>query len=159
MSLKVNKNRTFRHEVSFRKDCDRRCKTALMGLFSTWFGKSNNQESEKPLFPWIPLISVDQLDVIAEKSKTKPQLIFKHSTTCGISRMVIRSFQNSFDATSEKVDVYYLDLHAHRDVSNETAYRFQVLHQSPQVILVKNGIPVMHASHGSISDADFSGFL
>ncbi len=127
-----------------------------MGLFSSLFGKTNASEGERKSFPWIPLTSIDQLEEIAEKSNQKPQLIFKHSTSCGISRMVIRTFQGTFNIPFDEVDIYYLDLHAYREVSNETGYRFQVIHQSPQVILVKNGIAVANASHGSISDTDFS---
>ena len=127
-----------------------------MGLFSSLFGKTNTSEGERNSFPWIPLTSIDQLEEIAEKSNQKPQLIFKHSTTCGISRMVIRTFQSTFNIPFDEVDIYYLDLHSYREVSNETGYRFQVIHQSPQVILVKKGITVAHASHGSISDTDFS---
>jgi len=130
-----------------------------MGLFSGLFsGDSNNQKEGKD-FPWIPLTSVDQLSEIEERSKTKPQLIFKHSTTCGISRMVIRTFTDTFEFTPQEVDVYYLDLHSYREVSNETGYKFQVLHQSPQLLIIKNGITVAHASHGSINDLNFTGVV
>jgi len=130
-----------------------------MGLFSGLFGISSNEGKEEKVFPWIPLTSIEQLAEIEEKSKTKPQLIFKHSTTCGISRMVIRTFTNTFELTPEEVDVYYLDLHSNRNVSNETGYKFQVLHQSPQLLIIKNGITVAHASHGSINDINLSDFL
>jgi len=130
-----------------------------MGLFSGLFGSSSNAGKEEKVFPWIPLTAVDQLAEIEEKSKTKLQLIFKHSTTCGISRMVIRTFTNTFEFTPEEVDVYYLDLHSYRDVSNETGYKFQVLHQSPQLLIIKNGTAVANASHGSINDINLSDLL
>lgn len=130
-----------------------------MGLFSGLFGSSSNEGKEEKIFPWIPLTTVEQLAEIKEKSKTKTQLIFKHSTTCGISRMVIRTFTDTFESTPEEVDVYYLDLHSYRDVSNETGYKFQVLHQSPQLLVIKNGKTVAHASHGAINDVNLSDFL
>lgn len=130
-----------------------------MGLFSRLFRSSSNDGKEEKPFPWIPLTSVDQLSEIEEKSKTKPQLIFKHSTTCGISRMVIRTFTDSFEPSPEEVDVYYLDLHSYREVSNETSYKFQVLHQSPQLLIIKDGTTVVHASHGSITDVNLSDFV
>lgn len=130
-----------------------------MGLFSGLFGSSSNEGKEEKTFPWIPLTSVEQLSEIEEKSKTKPQLIFKHSTTCGISRMVIRTFTNTFEYTAEEVDVYYLDLHGYREVSNETGYKYQVLHQSPQLLIIKNGITAAHASHGSINDMNLSNLI
>jgi len=130
-----------------------------MGLFSGLFGSSSSEGKEESAFPWISLTSVEQLLEIEENSKTKPQLIFKHSTTCGISRMVIRTFTDTFEYTPDEVDVYYLDLHAYRDVSNETGYKFQVLHQSPQLLIIKNGIAVAHASHGGINDMSLSNLV
>jgi len=127
-----------------------------MGLFSGLFGSNNEEGKEENIFPWIPLTSVEQLAEIEEKSKTKPQLIFKHSTTCGISRMVIRTFTDTFEPSSEEVDVYYLDLHKYREVSNETGYKFQVMHQSPQLLIIKGGTTIAHASHGGISDMNLS---
>lgn len=127
-----------------------------MGLFSGLFGKTDNKGKEEKIFPWIPLTSIDQLEEIEEKSKSKAQLIFKHSTTCGISSMVIRSFTNLFEPSQEQVDVYYLDLHRYRDVSNEVGYKFQIMHQSPQVIVIKNGEVVAHDSHGSITEMNFT---
>lgn len=130
-----------------------------MGLFSGLFGKIDNKGKEEKFFPWIPLTSIDQLEEIEKKSMSKPQLIFKHSTSCGISRMVIRSFTNTFELSQEQVDVFYLDLHSYRDVSNEVGYKFQIMHQSPQVIVIKNGEVIAHGSHGSIIEMNFTGLL
>ena len=55
-----------------------------MGLFTSLFGKNEKEEKELGLLPWIALTSKEQLDEIVEKSNERPQLIFKHSTTCGI---------------------------------------------------------------------------
>ncbi|ADY30470.1 MULTISPECIES: bacillithiol system redox-active protein YtxJ [Cellulophaga] len=125
-----------------------------MGIFTGLFGgKEENKKEEKDL-PWIPLTTVAQLQDIEEKSKTKTQFIFKHSTTCGISRMVIKMFRDTYNFTEDQADLYYLDLLQYREVSNETGYKFQVIHQSPQLLVVKNGVAVADASHGSITDLD-----
>ena len=108
--------------------------------------------------PWIALNSIDQLDVIAELSKTKTQLIFKHSTRCGISRMVMNQFVAAYDLDLN-ADLYYLDLLRYREVSNEVGYKFQVLHESPQLLVIKNGVVVAHASHGAINDIDLAKFV
>lgn len=121
-----------------------------MGIFNNLFGGSSEPKEEKQL-PWIALTSLDQLATIAEKSKTKTQLIFKHSTRCGISRMVINQFTDAYSFNEDDVDLYYLDLLNYRDVSNEVGYKFQVLHQSPQLLVIKNGITVAHESHGAIN--------
>lgn len=99
---------------------------------------------------WNPLNTVDQLDELIEESKSKPVAIFKHSTTCGISNMVKDQLDAEWKNDHEGVKFYYLDLLAHRGVSNEVARRFKVVHQSPQLILLKNGRAVHDSSHMSI---------
>lgn len=128
-----------------------------MGLFNKIFGSS--EPKEEKVLPWIPLNSIQQLNLIADKSKTKPQFIFKHSTRCGISRMVINQFVDNYNLTEQDADLYYLDLLNHRDVSNEVGYKFQVLHQSPQLLVIKNGTTVAHASHGGINEIDVERFV
>ena len=118
----------------------------------------SKEPNEEKVLPWIPLNTIEQLNTIEEKSKTKTQLIFKHSTRCGISRMVMNQFIEYYDLEAN-ADLYYLDLLSYRDVSNETGYKFQVMHQSPQLLVIKNGVAVAHASHGGINDMDFGRFL
>lgn len=127
-----------------------------MGLFDKLFGgstgspaKSQKQQDETS---WIDLNDITQLDKIVEQSKTRPQLIFKHSTRCGISRMVISQFKKDYKLSEDDADLYYLDLLNHRDISNAIAEKFKVIHESPQLIVIKNGEVVNHASHGSIND-------
>jgi len=130
-----------------------------MGLFGNLFGtKESTKENEKKL-PWIVLEHLDQLEDIQKKSSTRPQIIFKHSTTCGISRMALGMFTRGFDLEEGSADLYFLDLHAHRTISNEVAIKFQVLHQSPQLLVIKNGQTIFHASHGSISEVDVKQFI
>ena len=124
-------------------------------MFKKLFG-SSEPKVEKVL-PWQPLSDVSQLSTIAERSKTKTQLIFKHSTRCGISSMVMKQFVSAYDLES-KADLYYLDLLNYRDVSNEVGYKFQVMHQSPQLLVIKNGVVVAHASHGGINEMDLERF-
>lgn len=123
-----------------------------MGLFGKIFGSDDKEpKEEKQALPWQELKSIDQLDQIAEASKTKTQAIFKHSTRCGISRMVISNFEDSFDLSENQVDLFYLDLLNHRDISSEIAAKFQVFHESPQFIIIRNGVAVHHASHSTIT--------
>ena len=130
-----------------------------MGLFNGLFGGNSDSKKEKKVLPWIPLTSIEQLTSIEERSNAKPQVIFKHSTTCGISRMVLNMFTDTFGLDSEQIDIYYLDLHAHREVSNEVGIHFQVIHQSPQLLVIKNGQTVFHTSHGAISDVDLTRYI
>ena len=125
-------------------------------MFKKLFG--SKEPKEEKILPWIPLNSVKQLKAIEDNSKTKTQLVFKHSTRCGISRMVMNQFIELYDLETN-ADLYYLDLLSYRDVSNETGYKFQVMHQSPQLLVIKNGVVVAHASHGGINDMDLSRFV
>lgn len=129
-----------------------------MGLFNKIFSGSSESKEEKFL-PWIALSKVEHLQEIEEKSKTKTQVIFKHSTRCGISRMVMKQFVDAYNQSETNLDLYYLDLLSYRDVSNETGYKFQVMHESPQLLIIKNGVAVAHASHGSINDLDLDRFI
>ncbi len=131
-----------------------------MGIFNNLFGGQNDGEKkEQKGLPWISLTNLSQLEVISEKSKEKTQIIFKHSTTCGISRMVLNMFTSGYPLEEKQADLYFIDLHANRDVSNEAGYKFQVLHQSPQLLIIKNGEAVFHTSHGAIADADLTKWI
>jgi bacillithiol system protein YtxJ len=131
-----------------------------MGIFNNLFSSKNtNSEEQKDQLKWIPLTSVDQLIEIEQNSSKRPQIIFKHSTTCGISSMVLRSFKSSYCLEENQADLYFLDLHRYREVSNEAANKFQVYHQSPQVLIIKNGIAVAHESHGGITSLNLSSYI
>lgn len=97
---------------------------------------------------WIPLISEAQLEEIKVKSYTNPQVIFKHSTRCSISSVAKSRLDQSEGPNS--IDFYYLDLLQYRNVSNKVAEVFAVHHESPQVILIKNGECTYDESHMSI---------
>lgn len=124
-----------------------------MGLFDNFFGGKNKieKEEEKPI-SWIYLTSIDQLEEISGKSYSKTQMIFKHSTTCGISRMVFNRFGKDLDQGGDKIDFYYLDLLGFRSVSDAVSHQFQVRHQSPQLLIIRDGAVVAHESHGGITE-------
>ena len=129
-----------------------------MGLFNSIFGKTD-KEQQRSNVNWIPLNSLDQLSEIKEQSKGETILIFKHSTRCGISSMVIKRFEQLFDESMQQVKVYYLDLLNHREVSNEVGYTFQVMHQSPQLLIIRNETTVFHASHYDITNVNLQQYL
>lgn len=118
-----------------------------MNLLSSLFGNNKNH-NESQNVNWIPLTKTHQLDELIAQSSEKPILIFKHSTRCGISRMALRQFESAFD--SDEIVPYFLDLLAHRDISNAIALQFHVPHQSPQLLLIKDGKCLYDASHGDI---------
>jgi bacillithiol system protein YtxJ len=100
---------------------------------------------------WIPLNTPEQLDELALESNENPVLIFKHSTSCSISRTVLDRLQRNYKPQElPGARAYFLDLLAHRNISNSIAQKFDVEHQSPQAILLKNGKVVYAASHFEI---------
>ncbi len=98
---------------------------------------------------WISLEDESQLKDIIERSEQRPQLIFKHSTRCSVSSMAKNRLMKN--ELPEEVDFYYLDLLKHRNISNKIAADFDVEHQSPQVLLIKNGKCVYTESHSAIT--------
>ncbi|MGL2964163.1 bacillithiol system redox-active protein YtxJ [Flavobacterium sp. RSB2_4_14] len=128
-----------------------------MSLFKNLFGDSNETTNSSKV-AWRPLTNVGQLNEIINESTETPVVIFKHSTRCSVSRMALRQFENEFDLQS-KVTPYFLDLLEHRDVSNEIAEVFQVMHQSPQLILIKNGVAIHNASHSDIAAEDLEQYV
>lgn len=126
-----------------------------MSIFNSLFGNSEEKKTAVSKINWIPLTDLDQLNEIIELSNEKPIAIFKHSTRCSISRFALKQFENEFDS-ADATDTYFLDLIEYRDVSNEIASRFQVVHQSPQLLLIKSGQSVYDVSHSDIDAKEFA---
>lgn len=119
-----------------------------MSFLKNIFG-NDNDEISKSKVNWITLNDINQLDEIVAESKFKPVVIFKHSTSCSISRMALKSFERDFDFDDE-ILVYFLDLLNFRDISNKIASVFDVRHQSPQILMIKDGNSIYNASHENI---------
>ncbi len=98
---------------------------------------------------WINITGKEQLTDIQRLSYERPQVIFKHSTRCSISGMVLRRLER--EGKPENMDFYYLDLIKYRDISNTISQLFNVFHESPQVLLIKNGECIYDESHYAIS--------
>jgi len=128
-----------------------------MSFLKNIFG-STEEENPKSSIKWDLLTQLNQLDEMVEVSATLPVLVFKHSTRCSISRMALKQFEREFDLQG-KVVPYFLDLLTYRPISNEIASRFNVVHQSPQLIVIKNGEAVYDASHSEIQVEDLKQFL
>jgi bacillithiol system protein YtxJ len=98
---------------------------------------------------WITLDTLEQLEDINALSFNKPQILFKHSTTCSISLMA----KNRLDKgdIADNAAIYYLDLLQYRPISNAIAAKYNVIHQSPQVLVIKNGECVYEETHNGIT--------
>jgi len=101
---------------------------------------------------WISINTIEDLDKIFQSSETA--VIFKHSTRCPVSSMAKRSLEFDTDLIPADLPFYYLDLIAHRDISNKIAELWNIRHESPQIIVVKGNQSLYNASHSDIEMRD-----
>lgn len=102
---------------------------------------------------WNYLTELNQLDQVIEDSKLQPVLIFKHSTSCSISRATLDRLERNWNI-EKGAKLYFLDLLKHRHISDAIAQRFDVVHESPQVLIIDQGRAVYDRSHFDINYAD-----
>ncbi|MDC9724161.1 MAG: bacillithiol system redox-active protein YtxJ [Urechidicola sp.] len=119
------------------------------------FGSKVSEEEK--IIDWIPLTDMHQLEEIT--ASEKPVIIFKHSTRCGISTMVLKKFERNFTIDNNHLKMYFLDLIAYRSISNKIASDYGVRHESPQLLLVKKGKAIVHNSHSGIHTIALEDFL
>ncbi len=117
-----------------------------MGLFS--FGKKKEDQAD---INWVILKEEEQLIELVKESHEKPVILLKHSTRCSISSMALSRLQNYWDIAEETATPVYLDLIAYRSISNKIESTFGVMHQSPQILIIKNGKCTYNTSHNQIS--------
>ena len=116
----------------------------LNSIFST---------QEKLPTSWIPLEDLSMIDTLIKDSFNKTVVIYKHSTTCGLSQMKKSKMEEDWDFSPDDMDFYYLDLLRKRPISNDIESRFKVLHESPQLLMIKDGKVVFHTSHHKVTVA------
>ncbi len=122
-----------------------------MGWFSSKSKENIEKKEVKPSLPWKNLSSENQLDEILENRTGVKHVLFKHSTRCVVSAMAKRQLESDWPADRTDIQVWYLDLLNHRDISNAIAEKTGVYHQSPQAIALLNGEVVYADSHSEIS--------
>jgi bacillithiol system protein YtxJ len=106
---------------------------------------------------WNKLEDISDIDKINNLSKEHKVLLFKHSTRCSISSSALNRLERNWkDEDSEKLSPYYLDLLKHRNVSNAIAELYAVEHQSPQVLVIKDGKCIYTETHYGISYEDLT---
>jgi hypothetical protein len=99
---------------------------------------------------WKNLTQISEVDDAVAHSSIKPVVFFKHSTRCSISNMALNRLKSVEPEVLETAEFYYLDLIAHRDVSNYIAEKLDVHHESPQIVIVRDGDCTYDASHMEI---------
>ena len=111
---------------------------------------------------WLPLVAEEQLmdvNLLSQKSDIKAVVIFKHSTRCSTSSMVLNRLERSWKLSEKDVPTFFLDLLKHRTISNKIEQLYGISHESPQILLIKNGKCIYSASHSDISVPDIEEIL
>lgn len=124
----------------------------MTGFFRRFSGKTA-EEGSKPQggIPWRALTELAELDALETGSYARPQLIFKHSSRCALSSMMLRRFEQAWQSAAMVVDFYQVDVIGNREISGAVASRLGIRHESPQAILIIGGKVAAAASHGGIA--------
>jgi bacillithiol system protein YtxJ len=104
-----------------------------------------------PMSKLTDLSDVAELETAIIESRERPVLLFKHSRTCGISCEALDELYAHMDGTSGAAAYKLITVQSHRHVSDEVEARFGIRHQSPQAILLRDGLPVWSGSHFRIT--------
>jgi bacillithiol system protein YtxJ len=91
------------------------------------------------MLQWKSLSQIEQLGELIDRSHQHPCILLKHSTQCTTSAMVKWQLEAEWDLASDEMGAYLLDVIQHRSLAREIADRFQVFHQSPQLLLIREG--------------------
>lgn len=123
-----------------------------MSFFDKIFGGKEETKEQKSF--WKKIESENDLKIAIENSYAYKIAIFKHSTSCFISKTVLKNLEReieSLENTGSIADLYFLDLLAYRPLSNKIAEDLDIRHESPQLLVIENGKVINHASHQDIS--------
>jgi bacillithiol system protein YtxJ len=103
------------------------------------------------MLDWKDLKTSGELQTLIQKSPDTPAAIFKYSTRCRASSIVRKRLEEGWDFENGEIDIYFLDLIAHQDLSDEVAKTFGVRHESPQILVINDGQSIFDTSHGGVS--------
>lgn len=104
---------------------------------------------------WNTITDLELLKQIDQDSQNRLVFIFKHSTRCSISSSALNRVERKWkEGDEQKAKPYFLDLIKHRNISDEIAQRYKIEHQSPQLLMIKNGECVQSFSHYDITYDD-----
>lgn len=116
-------------------------------MFSNFFNSDKNLSPKK----YNSLFEASDWSIVLEKSFVVPQLIFKHSERCSISRWVLKQFENAFQLNENQLAWHLVDVVGKRDISQKIAQETSIIHESPQILIISKGQTIYNASHESIS--------
>lgn len=111
---------------------------------------------------WLPLIAEEKLmemDLLSKQPGIKAVVLLKHSTRCSISSMALSRLERSWKLSDKEVPTYFLDLLLYRNLSHKIESFYRVPHESPQILVIKNGECIYTSSHSNISTPDIEAVI
>lgn len=115
---------------------------SIMGVFG---GGSESDRSQ-----WGEISTSSELKDIDKASYEKIQFIYKHSSRCATSYFALRNLQDLSEEVRKVADLYMVDVIGQRSLSNEISSHYDVRHESPQVLLIREGQVRWNGSHGEV---------
>ena len=119
---------------------------------SDWPAAMGGPESTPPLSTRMPVGTEIQTEADVEAmlaaSRERTVFLFKHSLACGASALKVREVA-ALEAEAD-ASIYTVVVQRARGMSNALAQRFGVRHETPQVIVIRDGRAVLHLSHSAI---------
>ena len=97
---------------------------------------------------FVPVADRTDLDRVFVESGEEPVVLFKHDFACHISASAYR------ELAAVPGEVLLIDVGRQQGLADEVASRTGIEHESPQVIVLRNGQPIYSASHWDISSEE-----
>lgn len=91
--------------------------------------------------------AIEEFDRLLAASGERPLLLFKYSATCGTSAQALDELFAHLNERPADVTYAIVTVQTHRDVSNAIARTLGVRHETPQLLLIRDGDVVWSASH------------
>lgn len=99
---------------------------------------------------WKTIESENDLDEIIQRSHDKPQLIFKHSPSCGVSFFAKKDLESLNNDIFEKLDFHVVNVIKQRPLSQYIALELSTRHESPQILFIENEEVKWNGSHSQV---------
>ncbi len=94
-----------------------------------------------------PVRDVAHLEALVAASSDRPLLLYKHSRSCGTSHEALDELQAHLAEAPRDATYAIVTVQGQRDLSDAITECFQLRHETPQAILVRDGQMVWSASH------------
>ncbi|RNC85950.1 MAG: bacillithiol system redox-active protein YtxJ [Balneola sp.] len=118
-----------------------------MGLFDSFFGAGSSSDQVQ----WNYLTATEQVEDVFKDSNSAPQIILKHSNSCGTSYFAKKNVESISEEERKGAPIHLIDVIRSRPISIYLGDKVSIRHESPQVFVIKNGEVIWSASHGGVN--------